>query len=195
MLAHPEVNRYYEKQFTRADADVWLRRQLKRYQRDGHGLWLVTLRDTAVPIGQVGLAWQEVAGVRCPEIGWLLHRPFWGSGYATEAASATRDAAFTRWDYPQVISLIRPINLPSRRDRVGDLRRSRRSVPDGRPGRGGAGQGCGGLPGRGRQHAPESAVGVPGAAKRHGSKADHRAARAGSRVSDAAVRHPRSAGP
>src|SRR5437763_4566600 len=121
MLAHPEVSRYYEKQFTRADAEVWLGRQLERYRRHGHGLWLVTLRSTGAPIGQVGLAWQEVDGVRYPEVGWLLHRPFWGSGYATEAASATRDAAFTRWHYPHVISLIRPINLPSSRvaERIG----------------------------------------------------------------------------
>ena len=38
MLAHPEVNRYYEKRFTRADAEVWLTRQLERYRRDGRRL-------------------------------------------------------------------------------------------------------------------------------------------------------------
>jgi RimJ/RimL family protein N-acetyltransferase len=58
---------------------------------------------------------QEVEGTRRPELGWLLHRPFWGKGYATEAATATRDAAFGRWGYREVISLVRPENLPSRR--------------------------------------------------------------------------------
>lgn len=113
MLAHPEVARYYEKTFTRDDARVWLDRQLGRYRRDGHGLWLVELADGAVPIGQVGLAMQDVDGGRHAEIGWLLHRLFWGRGYATEAAAATRDAAFGRWGYPRVVSLIRPENLPS----------------------------------------------------------------------------------
>jgi RimJ/RimL family protein N-acetyltransferase len=66
-------------------------------------------------VGQVGLAMQEVEGQRLPEMGWLLHRSFWGKGYATEAGAATRDAAFRHWRYPKVISLIRPINEPSRR--------------------------------------------------------------------------------
>ena len=115
MLAEPEVSRYYERRFSRQDAQVWLDRQLARYARDGHGLWLVETRDTGEPVGQVGLAIQDVDGERHPEIGWLLHRPCWGRGYATEAGSAARDLAFDRWRYPYVISLIRPVNLPSRR--------------------------------------------------------------------------------
>lgn len=121
MLGHPEVSRYYERRFGFEEARAWLDRQLERYARDGHGLWLVVDRASGAPLGQVGLALQEVEGVRRPEIGWLLDRPFWGKGYATEAGIATRDAAFARWGYPEVISLIRPVNGPSRRvaERVG----------------------------------------------------------------------------
>ncbi len=121
MLADPEVTYYYERTFTRADASAWLERQLNRYAHDGHGLWLVLERGTANSVGQVGLVMQEVEGTRRPEIAWLLHRPFWGKGYATEAGIATRDSAFSRWGYRQVISLIRPDNEPSRRvaERVG----------------------------------------------------------------------------
>ena len=115
MLAHPDVSRYYERRFARADAQVWLERQFARYERHGHGLWLVEERETGEAVGQVGLAMQEVERECHPEIGWLLHRPFWGRGYATEAGAASRDLAFTRWKYPYVISLIRPINVPSRR--------------------------------------------------------------------------------
>jgi ribosomal-protein-alanine N-acetyltransferase len=121
MLGDPEVSRYYERTFCRDDAAAWLARQRERYSRDGHGLWLVLDRARGMPLGQVGLALQDVEGHTRPEVGWLLHRPFWGQGYATEAAAATRDAAFTRWRYPEVISLIRPVNEPSRRvaERIG----------------------------------------------------------------------------
>jgi [ribosomal protein S5]-alanine N-acetyltransferase len=121
MLADPEVTRYYERRFTLTDSEAWLERQLSRYAEDGHGLWLVVERDGEKPVGQVGLAMQDVEGARQPEVGWLLHRPFWGRGYATEAGAATRDAAFARWHYRRVISLIRPVNVPSRRvaERIG----------------------------------------------------------------------------
>jgi RimJ/RimL family protein N-acetyltransferase len=121
MLAHPDVSFHYERRFARADAQVWLDRQLERYRRDGHGLWLVVERATAAPVGQVGLVLQEVEGRRRPELGWVLARPFWGRGYATEAGLAVREAAWSRWGHASVISLIRPANQPSRRvaERVG----------------------------------------------------------------------------
>jgi RimJ/RimL family protein N-acetyltransferase len=115
MMAHPEVNHFYERRFTRAESETWLERQLERYRRDGKGLWLAVERATDKPVGQVGLAWQDVDGERHPEIGWLLDRPHWGRGFATEAGAATRDAAFNEWGYDHVISLIRPVNLPSQR--------------------------------------------------------------------------------
>jgi [ribosomal protein S5]-alanine N-acetyltransferase len=115
MMAHPEVNFYYERRFTRDESEIWLERQIERYHRDGTGLWLVLDRSTGDPVGQVGLAMQEVEGERLPEIGWLLHRPYWGRGFATEAGVAVRDAALNEWGHRLLISLIRPVNLNSQR--------------------------------------------------------------------------------
>jgi len=108
------VTRYYGKRYTRDDALEWVERQRTRYRRDGHGLWHLELLDKT-PVGQVGLTLQEVDGQWQPELGWLLHRPFWGFGYATEAAAAARDVSVTRWRYPRIISLIHPDNVPSQR--------------------------------------------------------------------------------
>jgi RimJ/RimL family protein N-acetyltransferase len=113
MLSHPEVMRFYPKLYSREEAIAWIERQLGRYARNGHGLWLAEDRATGEPVGQVGLMIQEVDGAEEPEIGYLIHRPFWRQGLATEAASATRDWAFGSLGLPYVISLIRPENLPS----------------------------------------------------------------------------------
>ena len=48
-----------------------------------------------------------------PELGYTLGKPFWGQGYATEAARAARYWAFSERDFPELISLIDPLNTAS----------------------------------------------------------------------------------
>ena len=121
MLADPAVNHHYDRRFSREAANEWLHRQMERYQADGHGLWLALDKTTGEPVGQVGLVLQMVNGAKRPEVGWLLDRAHWSKGYATEAGAAVRDAAFARWNYPEVIALIRPDNTSSQRvaERIG----------------------------------------------------------------------------
>jgi RimJ/RimL family protein N-acetyltransferase len=113
MLADAEVMRYYPKCYSRDEAAAWVQRQIDRYARDGHGLWLVSEQDAGQPVGQVGLVRQQVRGVDETEVGYLIHRPFWRRGFASEAAQACRDHALHILGRPSVISLIRPENLPS----------------------------------------------------------------------------------
>ena len=114
MLADPEVMRHYPSVYSREQAVAWIARQRLRYERDGHGLWLVCDRRTGAPLGQIGLCLQEVNGVMEPEVGYLLARSQWGRGFATEAAIATRDWSFARYPGRRTVSLIRELNAPSR---------------------------------------------------------------------------------
>ena len=106
---------YYPRAFTRDDAVEWVERNLRRYEQDAHGLWAIVLKSTNELIGDCGLSWQPVEGEQRLEVGYHLRRDYWGQGYATEAARAWMDMAFNHLHAPEVVSLIRPENMPSRR--------------------------------------------------------------------------------
>ncbi len=113
MLADSDGMRFYPKLYSREESQEWIERQLQRYAKDGHGLWLVVDRASSKPVGQVGLIMQEVEGSWQPEIGYLVHKHYWRRGYASEAALGVREYAFNVRGKGRVISLIRPENIPS----------------------------------------------------------------------------------
>ena len=99
-------------------------RWMARWERDDVGVFCVLL-DGRV-IGRVGLlvwdprTWEtssyELAGEHAqPELGWALAQRFWGHGYATEAARAAREWAYSERGVERLISLIAPDNARSER--------------------------------------------------------------------------------
>ena len=48
------------------------------------------------------------------EIGYHILRREWGRGYATEAARACCDYAFSTLAYPRIVSIVDPLNIASR---------------------------------------------------------------------------------
>ena len=88
-------------------------KNIDRYQREGHGLWAMVLKESGELIGDCGCTLQEVDGAYHVEIGYHVRRDLWGGGYATEAAQACTQYAFTTLGFDRVISLIRPENLQS----------------------------------------------------------------------------------
>lgn len=64
-------------------------------------------------IGRVG-PWQPFAWPGT-EVGWGLHPDAWGKGYAFEAAAASIDYAFDVLQWTNVIHLVNPANVRSRR--------------------------------------------------------------------------------
>jgi len=113
MLSDPEVMRYYPKCYTRSEAQAWIERQRVRYEQDGHGLWIATEKTTGEPVGQVGLVQQQIEATAETEVGYLIDRRFWRRGLGTEAARGCRDFAFRELDKDALISLVRPVNIPS----------------------------------------------------------------------------------
>lgn len=113
MMSDAEVMRYYPRPYTDRDVREFINRMRQRYRDDGCGLWLVLDRESGEPLGRVGLLRQDVNGAGEFEVGYMIHRPYWRRGFATEAATAVRDWAFGERRLPRVVSLIHPANAPS----------------------------------------------------------------------------------
>ena len=115
LLGDPEVMRYYPRPRTRAEALDWIEWNRRLYRAHGHGLWLVTVRDTGEFVGDCGLTPQTVNGTTELEIGYHVRADQQGHGYATEAAAACRDHARDVLGAKRLVAIIDPGNEPSRR--------------------------------------------------------------------------------
>ena len=79
----------------------------------GFGMFSVIEKSSGLWLGQTG-PWRP-EGWPGNEIGWSFHPQAWGHGYATEAAAAAMDWAFTELGWNDVIHCIAPDNHVSQR--------------------------------------------------------------------------------
>jgi RimJ/RimL family protein N-acetyltransferase len=103
IFARSEVWRFeYGRGLTRFETEAFLRRQLKLWTEFGFGGCGV--REVVGPnlvgpnlVGVVGLSVPTVSHEQLPAVtvGWRFSPTVWGRGYATEAATAVLDQAFT----------------------------------------------------------------------------------------------------
>jgi RimJ/RimL family protein N-acetyltransferase len=96
------------------------RDQLVRFKRrwvdDGFCQWAAVDLETGRLIGRIGLIrhhdWPVAADP--VEVGWTLHRDYWGRGLATEGGRASMECWHDLLDDAQLISITRPANIRSR---------------------------------------------------------------------------------
>ncbi|MBV6498927.1 MAG: hypothetical protein CJBNEKGG_01157 [Prosthecobacter sp.] len=110
-----ETMRYYPAAFDEARMRAWVDWNMRSYEARGYGLWAMILRATGEVIGDCGLASQQVGGIQEVEVGYHVRRDLWGQGLATEAAPGCLDYGFGIVGCHRLVSLINPLNLPSRR--------------------------------------------------------------------------------
>jgi len=112
MMADPQVVRYLSgTPMSRADAWRAMATTSGHWLLRGFGMWAVERKEDGVLLGRVGLLQPE--GWPGLEVGWTLGRPYWGRGYATEAAAASMRYAFLTQPVERVISCIDPANRAS----------------------------------------------------------------------------------
>jgi RimJ/RimL family protein N-acetyltransferase len=116
----PAVTEFLNRRMDAAATASFLDRTEKHWAEHGFGHWAVEPTEgppAGQMIGFVGVAYPKFLPELAarPELGWRLAAASWGSGYATEAALAARDDAFTRLGLDELISIVHPDNQRSRR--------------------------------------------------------------------------------
>jgi RimJ/RimL family protein N-acetyltransferase len=97
----------------RKGAKSYLDKILSSYEDNGYGRWAIYLKKDQTFIGYCGLSKHEINGISYVELGYRLKGAFWGKGYATEAAKAVRDYAFSVLKKKELISIIEKTNVRS----------------------------------------------------------------------------------
>jgi ribosomal-protein-alanine N-acetyltransferase len=90
-----------------------LQQFINHWAERGFGVWAVVDQATGTLLGQCGLRFLEAVGE--VEILYLLARPAWGRGLATEAARAAVTFGFEELRLERIIAFVKPDNIASRR--------------------------------------------------------------------------------
>ncbi|SIS04298.1 Protein N-acetyltransferase, RimJ/RimL family [Aquipseudomonas alcaligenes] len=142
LCADPEVMAHFPVPLDRAGSAELLGKLMAHQAEHGFTFWALECRDTAGVIGLAGLARVGFVAPFVPavEIGWRLARPYWGLGYALEAARRALQFAFEDLQLDEVVSFTVPANqrswglmqrLGMRRDAAGDFEHP--NLPVGHP--------------------------------------------------------------
>jgi RimJ/RimL family protein N-acetyltransferase len=114
MQANPEVMKTLGTGVVRSRAETWdgMARMLGQWALRGYGMFAVTENQTGRFIGRAGILhpyeWEE------PELAYGLDQPYWGRGYATEAAVILHRWAFLQKYLTNLVSYVVPSNTASR---------------------------------------------------------------------------------
>ena len=114
IVADAEVMKYLGREprpMTLAETETFLHSMIAHWKRHGFGRWAVEDRKDARLIGCAGLRSHEGTA----ELVYLLDRPFWGVGLATEIAEACLRYGFDDHRFTRIVAFARPANAASRR--------------------------------------------------------------------------------
>jgi RimJ/RimL family protein N-acetyltransferase len=117
LSADPAVMQYLVPFADRAAMDAWVVAARTHWHHHSFGPWVVELPGAVPFIGVVGLSNLRFALPFAPavEAAWRSARPYWGKGYAHEAARAAIDDGFGRLGLDEVVAFTVPANRASRR--------------------------------------------------------------------------------
>lgn len=117
MSADPRVMEFFPQTYNREESRQMATRMRTNLEQDGYGWWVV---EVVHGPAFAGLACLQKVPFEAPftpatEIGWRFVHSQWGHGYATEAARALLDFAFTELGWNEIVAFTAAINERSLR--------------------------------------------------------------------------------
>ncbi len=113
LFADPEVVKYLGsgEPASKAETETALRSIVTHWERYGFGRWAAVYKSTGGLIGYSGL--RSFHGE--PELVYLLGRPYWRRGLATEMARACLKFGFEELEFGRIIAMAKTQNVRSHR--------------------------------------------------------------------------------
>ncbi len=112
----PNVMKYMPSVLTNQESEEFIKKMVLHYNQHGFGPMALTLKNTGVLIGYLGLKNVEIESHFSPniEIAWRIASEHWNKGYATEGAKACIDYGFHILGFfHEIVSFTVPANLAS----------------------------------------------------------------------------------
>jgi len=126
-----DVTRHLGGVKSRAQTQDFLNARVLNYYNEhpGLGIWKTVDRDTGIPVGFHLL--NHIRGESIIQVGYVLAKPAWGKGYASEMAEAVLGYGFRELRLPRIAAMTSKHNHASQRvlQKIGLERRGERAFP------------------------------------------------------------------
>jgi len=111
--ADPQVMEHFPAPLTAAQSDAMIARAQALLDERGWGSWALEIGGQLAGFTGLTRPGFEAHFTPCVEIGWRLARPFWGHGYASEAARLALAHGFEQLGFDEIVSFTATTNLRS----------------------------------------------------------------------------------
>jgi len=116
LYADPEVRRFFPADVCDRNGTQRLLEEMIHHQEvHGFSLWATVLKETSRLVGRCGLLCHVIDQEPFVEVAYMISPVCQNQGLATEAARGIVDCGFHQLNRSELISLIHPGNIPSRR--------------------------------------------------------------------------------
>lgn len=108
-----EVMKYAGGIRTRGQVENYIEKMLKSWEKNRLGMWAITWKNEEKILGDGGLCFLDKSSEI--EVGYILDKPYWNLGLATEVAKASLRYGFEVLNLERIVAVASPKNLASRR--------------------------------------------------------------------------------